>query len=69
MHAQEQNAYTEQRARLATIFPRGRFALDVDGTAILTSRNDPGAHVFEVVGGGCPSPSRCRTTSPWTARR
>jgi hypothetical protein len=47
----QQDDLIDQRARLATIFPRGRFARDVDGTAILTSRADPSAHVFEVAPG------------------
>jgi hypothetical protein len=44
---QDDDDFTEQRARLATILPRGRFERAEDGTCVVTSRIDPGAHLFE----------------------
>jgi hypothetical protein len=44
---QDDNDFPEQRARLATILPRGRFQRAEDGTCVASSHTDPGAHLFE----------------------
>jgi hypothetical protein len=51
---EEPDDFTNQRARLATVLPRGRFTRAVDGTCIAVTRADPDgdiAHLFEVAPG------------------